>query len=116
MRWGTSIIVLAMISGGCAAQSKPPQGSATAPVLAAPARYQPSASGCLVFDPPVTIGQPPLNLSRDGRSIEAFVGYESLTTTTFVQHNDDDQFNVLNTRLGTFERRAVSTKVGVSYR
>lgn len=104
------------MTGGCATQYKQPQVTLAAPVWTAPARYQHATSGALAFDPPVTIGQPPLDLSRDGRSIEAFVGYDTLTATTFVQHQDDDQFTRQSPELGTFERRAVSTKVGVSYR
>ncbi len=117
MRWGTCIIVLAAISGGCAAQSKQPQAAATKPSLAAPVvHYQKASNASLAFDPPVTIGQPPLQLSREGRSPEAFVGYDSLTATYFVQHSDDHQLDTSHSRFGTFERRAVSTKVGVSYR
>ena len=107
-RRGIIIIVLAALTGGCAvqpvAQLKP----------AGEARHVASAS--LAFDAPVTIGQPPLNLSREGRSPEAFVGYESITTTSFAVHTDDRQLDDSNGHQDRFERRSISTKVGVSYR
>jgi hypothetical protein len=111
MRWGVSIIIGILLSG-CAAQ-KHPSADASKPQPLAPPRYLPAASGSLVFDPPVTLGEPPLQLSREGRAPDAFVGYESTTATYFYLRVDDRQTSDAGNR---YERRAISTKVGVTYR
>ena len=108
MRWGIGIII-AILLGGCAAQKHPAQTPPQAPART----YQPAASGSLVFDPPVTLGEPPVELSRDGRAPDAFVGYESQTATYTYLRLDDRQTNDSSSR---YERRAISTKVGVTYR
>ena len=84
--------------------------------LPTPVRYEAASSSALLFDPPVTLGQPPLALSREGRSVEAFMGYESLSATYFYQYTEDRQYMPFDSRFGTFDRRSVSAKVGVSYR
>ncbi len=118
MRWGACIItavssaILALAVSGCA-QNKP-VGKSPATLAANPARaYAPSPATSLVFDPPVTIGQPPLQLSRDARNPDAFVSYDSLTTTYFYLQTDD---GAIGYPYGRYQRRAISTKVGVSYR
>jgi hypothetical protein len=111
MRMGVLIITVALM-GGCAAQ-KPV--SRNEPVTAS--RYLPATSGSLVFDSPITQGDPRPDLSRQGRGTDAFVGYETQTTTYFYLRTDDrvasDWSHGGNNR---YERRAVSTMVGVSYR
>jgi hypothetical protein len=107
MRWGACII-LTVLACGCAAQRKPPEAEQPRPPL-----YHPAAAGSLVFDPPVTFGQPPVELSRASRNPDAFVGYES-TSFTYFYIRADDRFS--DDDHNRYERRAVSTRVGVSYR
>lgn len=108
MRWGAYTIA-AMLLVGCAQQRvKPAEPQATLQPM-----YEPSAAGALVFDAPVTQGQPPLQLSREGRATDAFAGYES-TTATYFYVRSDDRFT--SDHSNRFERRAISTRVGVSYR
>jgi hypothetical protein len=109
MRWGAYILA-AMLIGGCAHAGKP----AAKPQASLPIKpHTPSAAGALVFDAPITQGQPPLQLSREGRSPDAFVGYESITATYFYVRSDDRMTSDHSDR---FERRAITTRVGVSYR
>lgn len=79
------------------------------------------AAAALVFDPPVIYDGPPLELARDGRGPEAFVGYAEGVTEYFYLRWDDRQSNSGGGRHGggnydRFERRAVSEKVGALYR
>lgn len=128
MRWGTCIItavVLSMVlllASGCATNHKkktnapldgPKQESTTRP---AALHYQPSAAGSLVFDPPVTLGAPALDLSREYRNPDAFVAYDAgFITYTYVR-TEDRQMGDGSNRYDRYDRRAISTKVGVSYR
>src|SRR5689334_9537450 len=92
MRWG-ALIITAILTGGCAAQPTTSKQTASTdhPTTAPAARYyQPSTAGALVFNPPATLGQPPMDLSRDQRTPDAFVSYDSLTTTYFYIRNDDN--------------------------
>src|ERR1700722_13550286 len=77
------IIIAASLLGGCAAQ--PMQTEAVQPVSAAPT----ASSAALAFDPPLTLSQRPLDLSRSGRGEAAFAGYEQTTTTYFDVWTDD---------------------------
>ncbi|HMB96178.1 MAG TPA: hypothetical protein VKK61_09080 [Tepidisphaeraceae bacterium] len=101
-------LAFALFACGCAAQKAQPQ----AQVQAFP-HYEAGSSGSLVFDPPVTIGQQPLQLSRDDRQPAAFAGYDSSIATYFYVRTDDRQ---TSDRSDRFERRAISEKVGVNYR
>lgn len=102
-------MIAALFLVGCAHHgAKPATTQATLK-----AAYEPSAAGALVFDAPVTQGQPPLQLSREGRATDAFMGYES-TTATYFYVRSDDRFT--DDHSNRFERRAISTRVGVSYR
>src|SRR6187455_1287623 len=111
MRWGAAVIT-AILLGGCASQPTTSKHTASENPTTAPAArvYQSSAAGALVFNPPATLGQPPIDLSRDQRSPDAFVSYDSLTTTYFYIRNDDNAGSGWQNRWS--ERRAVSTKVG----
>ncbi len=118
MRRGICII-LAALTSGCVSQSETirPLFNARQPNHAAPLvkrDYEPSAAGSLAFDPPVTLGQAPLELSRDLRTPDAFVAYESSVATYFWIRTDDLDRTFDND--GRFDRRAISTKVGVTYR
>jgi hypothetical protein len=113
MKWGFGIIIGFMLVG-CAAQRQPSNNRYEAIPTSA---YLPATSTPLVFDPPVTLGQAPLELSRDGRAVDAFVGYESVTATYFYLRTDDRQMDNSNLHNNDrYERRAVSEKVGVTYR
>jgi hypothetical protein len=70
-------------------------------------------ASALVFTPPISYDVPPLDLSREPRARAAFVGYEDLTTTFFYLRLDDRQ---IDSKRGRFERRAVTERIGVSYR
>jgi hypothetical protein len=114
MRTGAAVIVtIGLLSGGCASQHKPTEQADATTQPAGLVEYEPSSAGSLVFDPPVTVGQPPLELSRDDRTPAAFVGYESQTATYFYLRIDDRSTSDFSDR---YERRAVSEKVGVTYR
>jgi hypothetical protein len=96
-----SAALLIVLTGlvGCASSSRPaggqtascPTGAATACTLAAePAAYTESASA-LVFDPPVSRGMPPMDLSRDGRQPMAFGGFQQATTSFMYSRTADRQ-------------------------
>jgi hypothetical protein len=122
MRWGAFVIsaifagLLVFAIGGCASQpTHSKQAKSDGPTTIPAARvYRSSPAGALVFNPPATLGQPPIDLSRDQRSPDAFVAYDSLTTTYFYIRNDDNAGAGWDH--GWSQRRAISTKVGVSYR
>jgi hypothetical protein len=112
---GTGVIFLGLLGVGCAAQPSKPARTAQEPQpLLAVYRQAPSAA--LVFDPPVISDQPPVNVSRDDRTPAAFVGYESTIATFYYVRTDDRQFDGFGLNQDRFERRAISTKVGISYR
>lgn len=103
-----SIPVLALCLAGCAV-SRPPKSA----VPAQPA-YVDAPSAALVFDSPLCMAQPPIQLPREPREPAAFVAYEDLTATFFYTRTDDQQVS----RHGGpwIFREAVSEKVGISYR
>ena len=67
------------------------------------------SSAALVFDPPVTLSEPRLNLSRDTRGAAAFAGFEDSTVTYFYVRTDDRQTTDNTDR---FQRDGYSAKVG----
>lgn len=109
MRWGLFILAGAFLSG-CA--SKP----AAPPVAQTPQIYDEAISAALVYDPPAIANQPPLDLSREGRSQSAFAGFDELITTFYYLRQDDDQQSFGKCRNDRFERQAITERVGVSYR
>ncbi len=73
--------------------------------------FGPSPAAALAFTPPVALYAPPIDLTRDGRSHAAYLGYELQTLDT-VWVRQDDQLR--DNRWGNnsrFERRAISTRV-----
>lgn len=80
------------------------------------------AAAALVFQPAIAEDMPQLDLSRDGREPEAFVGYAEGVAEHFYVRWDDRQSNYGHGRRGgsgafdRYERRAISEKVGVLYR
>jgi hypothetical protein len=107
------VAILALAVSGCAQNKPMGKSSTTMAASPVPRAYAPSPATSLVFDPPVTIGQPPLQLSREARTPDAFVSYDSLTTTYFYLQTDDGAIGYPFER---YQRRAITTKVGVSYR
>jgi hypothetical protein len=104
MRTATLIVAAALI-GGCA--SKPvlvdqplPQTHTTTTT---------TASAALAFDPPVTMSEPQLDLSRSTRGAAAFAGFEDSTVTYFYVRTDDRQTTDNSER---FARDGFSAKVG----
>jgi len=112
MRWGAFILIAAVTSTGCA--SKQAQPVASAPV--API-YDDAVAAALVYDPPVVAESPRIDVSRDGRSQTAYFGFEELTTTFYYLRIDDHQ-QAFGSGLNCdrFDRQAITTRVGVSYR
>lgn len=78
----------------------------TAPVAA-------RASAALVFDPPITLSEPAIDLSRDTRGPAAFVGFEDSTTTYFSVNTYDRQTTDQTDR---FAREAYIAKIGATRR
>jgi hypothetical protein len=84
-------------------------------------------AAALVFTPPVVRQEQPLDLSREGRATEAFVGYEQGIVEYHYVRTDDRQrsgdgwgrswgggpFGGYGDR---YERRAVTERVGVRHR
>lgn len=112
MRWGASILSVALLVTGCASAKRSANSTPVQPLR----DNRPSGVAALVFDPPVIADQEELDLSRQYRDPSAFVGYESLTATYFYVRTDDRQLDDRGHRDDRFERRSVSTRVGVSYR
>ena len=107
------------MTAGCA--SKPAQWVAVtnAPLAAAPVAplYDDAVAAALVYDPPVVVNSPRIEISRDGRAPSAYAGFEELTTTFYYLRMDDHQQS-LGGRWNNdhFERQAITERVGVSYR
>src|SRR5688572_26797506 len=115
MRWG-SFLLLGIFFSGCA--SKPAAPVPPAPVAqAAESVYDRAATAsALMYDPPVAVNAPRIDVSRDGRAQAAFAGYEELTVTQFYLFQDDRQQNYGGWNNDRFERRAITQKASVTYR
>lgn len=106
------LIAIALLMGGCAAQSPPPSAPAADPV--AERHYAPAAASALAFSSPLAPPYELAGLDRDARTAGAFIGYEDGVTESFasgmtdVQSNDPSQTN--------YFRWSASEKVGVRYR
>ncbi len=101
-----SILIAALLSLLASCTSTRPQ-----PAASVAPHYEDAPAAALAFTPPIAMDQPPLMLAREPREPAAFVGFEDLTATFFYICNDDVQFHD-----GWMVRRALSEKVGVSYR
>jgi hypothetical protein len=104
------------LAAGCASQPRHRQAAASVEDEYGPAR----PASALVFDPPVAVDGPPLDLARDGRAQEAFVGYAEGVTEYFYLRWEDRQAAYGSGHHGGrddyYERRAVSEKMGALYR
>lgn len=117
MRVGFILIVGAFLAG-CAAK---PTSIASAPATQPSIRYEDATSSALAFDPPVTAGELPIDLSRDERAPSAFVSFDGPSTTLYWIHTDDLQESewggdAQGSMQDRFRRRAVIDKSGVTYR
>ena len=72
----------------------------------------PSAAA-LVFDAPIAQGQPRVSLYRDEREPSAFVGFDAIDATSFYIRTDDRPGLPVDAWI---ERRAVSERIGTTYR
>lgn len=118
---------------GCAARPSPqPESPSITSTRFAPDRFddaQAVAASALVFDPPVALDEPPIDLSRADRQPSAFFGYEEGFAEYYRLTVDDRQIGYGGVGYGghrggrgsvggwgwydRYERRAVSDKVGV---
>jgi hypothetical protein len=110
-----SIIVIALLAVGCSSESRDRSAKAQEP-LPVLAVYKAAPSSALAFDPPVAANLPPQDLDRETRAPGAFIGYDQGIATFYYVRTDDRQFNGFGGNQLQYERRAISTKVGVSYR
>lgn len=94
-----------VIVAGCAVL---PRDRFAAPVRA---YYEEQAAAALAFAPVWGEALPEAVLDRELREPAAFVGFDELTATFFYVRNDDRQMEE-----GWIFRRAVSERVGISYR
>lgn len=115
MRRGPFLILsLTLAVAGCASQPAQP-----AAVTAPPPEpvYDDAVAAALVYEPPVMVDQPRLEIPRENRAQSAYVGFEELTATYYYLWQDDRQLNYGNSNHhDRFERRAISVKTGVTYR
>ena len=94
-------------------------GCATKPAAQAPPsepQFDDAVVASLVFEPPVVASEPPLEISRQGRGPAAHAGFEEIVSTYYYLYVDDRQLDYNGRSHDRFERRAVSTRVGVTHR
>jgi hypothetical protein len=109
-----AVCLLVLVAAqGCARHRGSPRHTEVAGHGADPFVDARPAAAALVFEPA-------MELSREGRQPEAFVGYAEGVTEFFYLRWDDRQSNWGSGHHGgaydRFERRAVSEKVGALYR
>ncbi len=115
IRFTITSLLLASLAG-CASQRAARTSQIDTPIESAVAQSDDRAEGvavALAFDPALTIGEPPLQLSREGRERSAFVGFEDQTVISFYIRIDDRDFG---DGRGRYDRRAIIEKVGTTYR
>jgi hypothetical protein len=137
-----SLLILAAVgfvglSVGCQSTKKPMTDPVAVerPATVPGREYEAVAAAALVFDPPVTADDPPLELSRADREPRVAVGYDGPIVETYSIRVDDQQLSYglggrgfgVGGRFGgfgsggggsfdRFERRAITERVGVRYR
>jgi hypothetical protein len=114
MRWGVPILLSCVFVLGCATKSA--QRPEPAPALGQLADDGGAITASLVFDPPLVASEPKIDISRAGRAPEAFAGFEEIITTYYYLRVDDRQLNYNGRAHDRFEREAITTRVGVTYR
>jgi hypothetical protein len=93
---------------GCASTQPPPM-----PVQ--PAHSGPAAAA-LAFTPPVAYGQPSMDLWRDQRQAQAFVGFDQPSISSYRLRQDDEQRHGRFGANDRFERRAIIQQTAVRTR
>jgi hypothetical protein len=130
-------LTIATSTVGCASRTSPSRSGSTEVQSITSTRFAPQpfdesqavAASALVFDPPVALEEPALDLSRADRQPSAFFGYEEGFVEYYRLTVDDRQLGYGGSGYGGFrngrggaggwgwsdryERRAVSEKVGV---
>jgi hypothetical protein len=112
------MLMMLVLIAGCA--TEPPQAEvAVEPV------YDDAVAASLVYEPAVTLSSPRVEVAREGRANEAYAGFEDVISTFYWLRVDDRQvdYGANRTRSGArgwsgdrYERRAISTRVGVTHR
>ena len=101
-----------MIAGGCT-QNKP--------ALKLVYEDGPVGATALAFDPPIIIGQAPVDLDRQFMEPTAFVGFEGPSISTYWIHTEDEMESGLyglwgNSTRDRYRRRTIMDKTGSLYR
>ena len=89
-------LLLALLAGGCASREP-----GTPPNV--------RAASSLVFDTPIAMAEPPIDLSRDTRGNAALYGFEDTSTTAYYIHTENRETTDFTDR---YERRSYVDKVG----
>ena len=116
MRWGAfiSLVGLGLAQLGCARDCGCSTG-APPPVAQQAAVYDGAVAASLVYSPPVRADQH-ADLSREDRGQAAYAGFEDVITTHYFLYQDDRQLQWGGLNRDRFERQAITTRTGVSYR
>ncbi|HEX8913404.1 MAG TPA: hypothetical protein VF796_13670 [Humisphaera sp.] len=125
-------VAAALLATGCAA-SRDPEPRAITTVTEVEGGYRAVAASALVFDPPVALSEPPIELARGPRQPAAFFGYDEGSVETYRLYVDDRQ-TFGNSPVGgyrggrwsgggnawgwydRYDRRATSERVGAIHR
>jgi hypothetical protein len=114
----TTIILLALLGGGCAAAhpAAPVAKTTRQPADTVQfADYKPSPASALCFASPVAPSFALPGLDRADRQPAAFLGYDQTETESYFIYTDDFQFD-FSAGLGSFQRDAVYAKSGTRTR
>jgi hypothetical protein len=113
MRWRVIIIAGAFFAlTGCQAHQKP-AAATTQPIAAIERYYEPATAPALAFTPPISINDPPIELTRADREPGAFVGFED-QTRSFLYVRTEDRYS--SDGKGRYERRAIIEQLGSTTR
>ena len=111
MRRGACILLSLLCFTGCAARHAP-----SPPEVAQLANDQAATTASLVFEPPLVASEPPVVIPRAGRAPAAYAGFEEIISTYYYLRVDDRQLDYNGHSHDRFERRAITTRVGVTHR
>ncbi len=113
MRWRDYIFAGAFLAlAGCQCHQKPAPAT-TQPLARLEESYEPALASALVFTPPISINDPPVELSRADREPGAFVGFED-QTRSFLYVRTEDRYS--SDGQGRFERRSIVEQLGSTTR
>ena len=117
MRWGASawLVVCGIVQVGCASASSR-TASAPLPVAQQASAYDGAIAASLVYTPPIAAYGEQGDFSREGRAPAAYAGFDDVITTHYYLFQDDRQQKWGGLNRDRFERQAITTRVGVSYR